>query len=130
MRRILGKWWRMCDGRFLSWMIRHGRSASATTTFGGRADAWRCGMLTGIACAVAAMLLVGCASSDHGHVSSASALAAAGGNGKNRRNVEGSSGKRVGQIRKGVADCLANLPTPVPSPPSHRVSRLVMSSGW
>jgi thaumatin family protein len=74
------------------------------------------------------MLMVGCASRGGDNVRSADALATTGGKGKAQGKAKGPAAKRVGQNRIGGADCLANLPTPTPSPPAHRVVQLVNCS--
>lgn len=86
---------------------------------------WQYGMVATTVFSVAVMLWVGCASWGGDNVSSDDAVVAAGGNKKGQRNAEAPSVKRFGQSGKGALDCLANLPTPTPNPPAHRVIQLV-----
>jgi hypothetical protein len=89
---------------------------------------WQYGMVATTVFSVAAMLLVGCASRGDKSVSSVGGAAAASRNGKGQGKAEASSVKRFGQNGKGALDCLANLPTPTPNPPAHRVIQLVNCS--
>jgi Thaumatin family len=98
-------------------------TASSTGTF-----ICQYGMMTTTALSVAVMLLVGCASWGGDSVSSADAVVAAGGSGQGQGKAEDPSVKRFGQSRTGTPDCLANLPTPTPRSPAHRVIQLVNCS--
>ena len=89
---------------------------------------WQRGMVTTIAFPVAVMLLAGCASSGLDKASSAQVAGGTVGTASGMGNEKDPSGTRVGDIHKGSADCQANVPTPTPNPPAHRVVQLVNCS--
>lgn len=73
-----------------------------------------CDIVASLVVSVALMLMVACASSGPEKVNSAPVIGGA-----------GDTGNRT---KGGGADCLANVPTPTPNPPAHRVIQLVNCS--